>query len=120
MNLCENIDIKPSAELAFSTGEHEGLDVVAGHGLGVLVPEPVDNDGVERVDGRVADGDDRDAVGADLHGHPDRRNRRHGWLAPRRLGLGVAPALDRGERERKGGRERERQWSGTRETWRVL
>jgi len=77
MNLCEDVDIKSSTELASSTSEHDGLDVVTAHGLRVLVLEPGDDDGVERVDGRVGDGDERDAVGAHLHGDPD-RPRRHG------------------------------------------
>lgn len=33
---------------------------------------------VQGVDGRVADGDDRHAVGPHLHGHPHHRPRRHG------------------------------------------
>lgn len=42
-------------------------------------------DGVEGVDGRVGDGDERDAVGAHLHGDPD-LPRGHGrslaaWIA---------------------------------------
>lgn len=99
------------------TCEHDGLDVVAGHGLAVLLAEPVkdciraararaaggEHDGirmrpwkqsrnsaeatgdralitrgVQGVDGRVADGDQRHTVGAHLHGHPHRRPRRHG------------------------------------------
>jgi hypothetical protein len=46
-------------------------------------------DGVERVDGRVGDGDERDAVGAHLHGDPDRPRRGHGRSLARSL-AGVA------------------------------
>jgi hypothetical protein len=42
-------------------------------------------DGVERVDGRVGDGDERDAVGAHLHGDPDRPRRGHGRSLARSL-----------------------------------
>lgn len=78
MNPCERIDVETSAEFSCIAGEHDGLDVVAGHGLAVLLAEPVKDRGVQGVDGRVADGDERHAVGAHLHGHPHRRPRRHG------------------------------------------
>lgn len=103
MNLCENIDIKSSAELASGTGEHDGLDVVAPRGLRVLVLEPGDDDGVERVDGRVGDGDERDAVGAHLHGDPDR---------PRGHGRPLAGSLDRGGGRWWGGETARERWEG--------
>jgi hypothetical protein len=74
-------------------------------------------DGVERVDGRVGDGDERDAVGAHLHGDPD-RPRGHGrplagWIA--------AGARRRRERDGRGGEAggdvRERVKLGRLERW---
>lgn len=105
MNLCENIDIKSSAELALGTGEHDGHDVVAAHGLRVLVLEPGDDDGVERVDGRVGDGDERDAVGAHLHGDPYRL-RGHGRSLARRLGSRCGKTAAGMARRREGRRGR--------------
>lgn len=59
-------ETKITAEL--NTEEEGGVGRSVGRSL---------TDGVERVDGRVGDGDKRDAVGAHLHGDPD-RPRRHG------------------------------------------
>lgn len=113
MNFCENINIKAPTKLARSTSEHDGLDVVAIHGLGVLLLEPLDDDGVQRIDGRVADGDERDAVGADLHGDADRP--RHDGQAGRlrREALGI----DGSEFGRGTGEEGERDG---RKDWRKL
>lgn len=59
-------------------------------------------DGVERVDGRVGDGDERDAVGAHLHGDPDRPRRGHGRSLARSLGsrCGKKTAAEGGARRR--------------------
>jgi len=63
-------------------------------------------DGVERVDGRVGDGDERDAVGAHLHGDPDR---------PRGHGRPLAGSLDRGGGRWWGGETARERWEGNEE-----
>jgi hypothetical protein len=69
-------------------------------------------DGVERVDGRVGDGDERDAVGAHLHGDPDRpRGHEQG---PRRVGRSCSVARSQRLREREEGSNGGRvgEWEG--------